>query len=120
MSQIMRQYLTHLFFAFRSGESSGSRAGKFYELDHRFGHFNDHYNALIDLVVDNGRIVHIEMDEKLSPTHYNKDWASQEKTPYRLHLLPARKTAHRRHEGELDQRRDFPGVADSEAPKPQH
>ena len=57
----------------------GLIAGEFYGLDHRFGHFNDHYNALIDLVVDNGRIVHVEMDEKLSPTYYNKDWASQKK-----------------------------------------
>ncbi len=57
----------------------GLIVGEYYGLDHRFAHFNDHYNALVDLVVDNGRIVHIEMDEKLSDTYYNKTWANQKK-----------------------------------------
>ena len=53
--------------------------GEYYGLDHKFGHFNDHYDALVDLVVNNGKIVHVEMDEKLSPTYYNPTWANQKK-----------------------------------------
>ncbi len=53
--------------------------GEYYFIDHKFGHFNDKYDALIDLVIKDGKIVHVEMDEKLSPTYYNKTWANQKK-----------------------------------------
>lgn len=57
----------------------GLIVGEYYGLVHKFGHFGDQYDALVDLVVDNGRIVHVEMDEKLSPTYYSKTWANQKK-----------------------------------------
>lgn len=57
----------------------GLIVGEYYGLAHKFGHFGDQYDALVDLVVDNGRIVHVEMDEKLSPTYYSKTWANQKK-----------------------------------------
>lgn len=53
--------------------------GEYYFINHKFGHFNDKYDALIDLVINDGKIVHVEMDEKLSPTYYNKTWANQKK-----------------------------------------
>lgn len=57
----------------------GLIAGEYYRIDDLFGHFNSQYTASIDLVVNEGKIVHVEMDEKLSADYYNPTWANQYK-----------------------------------------
>lgn len=53
--------------------------GEYYGTKFTFGHNRTHFIASADLVVNNGKIVHLEMDEQLSPEYYDKKWASHKK-----------------------------------------
>ena len=53
--------------------------GEYYHENYSFGGKNGDYSALIDLVVDKGRIVHIEMDEVTPPEYYSDLWRAQRK-----------------------------------------
>ena len=53
--------------------------GEYYHENYSFGGKNGDYSALIDLVVDKGRIVHVEMDEVTPPEYYSELWRAQRK-----------------------------------------
>lgn len=53
--------------------------GEYYHENYTFGGKNGNYSALIDLVIDKGRIVHIEMDEVTPPEYYSELWRAQRK-----------------------------------------
>lgn len=53
--------------------------GEYYFENYSFGGKNGLYSALIDLVIDKGRIVHIEMDEVTPPEYYSELWRAQRK-----------------------------------------
>ncbi|MDO4787376.1 MAG: hypothetical protein Q4A13_10575, partial [Fretibacterium sp.] len=53
--------------------------GEYYHENYGFGGKNGDYSALIDLVIDKGRIVHIEMDEMTPPEYYSELWRAQRK-----------------------------------------
>ncbi len=53
--------------------------GEYYGVKFDFPHRDLTFSALVDCVVDNGKVVHIEMDEKLDPRYYDSYWAGSKK-----------------------------------------
>ncbi|MCW6663834.1 hypothetical protein NHG23_08065 [Aerococcaceae bacterium NML190073] len=67
------------FFHWTVQPPKGLIMGEYFTTEQLFGAADSQYKAIVELVVDAGKIVHVELDEYTPETYYDETWAGKPK-----------------------------------------